>query len=94
MRTSITRLIRPRGEYLYTSNGRYREAGFIRKGGFHVPRTPYKVTFTLHERGQFRVEYEWLSNYRGNGFYVCFLPHEWTGMHVTRTVRVLNAKAR
>ena len=97
MKQSITRLIRPKGDRLVTANSSWREASYVRNRGVYVPKRPYRVTFTLDPKGTMQAWTEWVqvnqySPHLG-GYVVCFLPHEWVGQRITRTVRTLDAKA-
>ena len=98
MRSSITRLIRPNGDRLVAANGSYREASYVRNRGVYVPKRPYRVTFTLDAKGPMKAQGEWVdvNHYLPHlgGYVVCFLPLEWSGKRITRTVRTLDAKTR
>lgn len=96
MQRKLTRLIRHKatnyGDKLVDSRGNTRDATFMRKGGFHVPRSPYRVTFSLDPAGPLVVRYGAIERVRLDGstlygYRVCFLPPKWDGKR--RTVRPL-----
>lgn len=90
MRKSVSRKIEnPNDGYLYVQVDGHRDLRhrlLIEQIG-RVPKKDYRVTYALSERGTL-----WVERWKGSplacvrGQPVCFLPVEWIGRRVRRTV--------
>ena len=62
-------------------------------GVLEIPRTPYKVIYTLNKDGRYiadDVHSYLIREFNQRAFvYVCFLPNEWAGLRFNRKVVLL-----
>ena len=95
---AVSRVIeRDNGNLLATVDKRTEGIGAweIEKAFGKVPKSRYRVTYTLHKKGKYLVEGEYGTpglDHPGNhpgGMGICWMPLDWAGSRVNRKVEIL-----
>jgi hypothetical protein len=102
MRKSVSRVIdRDNGNLTAKVGGGQESIGVweIENAFGKVPKTKYKVTYTLNQKGKYKVgeqdNFDMYLDHPGKhsgGMAICWLPREWAGERVNRKVEILSKK--
>jgi hypothetical protein len=101
MRKSISRIINPDNGFLIATVNKQKESidrWEVEKAFGKIPKSEYRVTYTLSEKGKYKVQEEndagsmlclvHPGNHPSN-MAICWIPFEWAGKMVNRRVEIL-----